>query len=179
MWKLWRFPPLYALAIVLARGFRRRTLMNVGIAAVLAGIVVFVLRRLVISQVTDSLVKTESVKPAAHAVLSIATSRLSEIAGAFIVIGVPLIAAAWFAGPAALAVRGRRTIAPFLREHPDWTYGIVTAIMVLIFVWDPIPSTGKAAGIITYLALALFGTYLLRRQTAQEFPAAPVRAAPG
>jgi hypothetical protein len=172
-------PLLYALAIVLARGFRRRTLMNVGIAAVLAGIFVFVLRSVVISQVTNSLVKTESVKPAAHAVLSIATSRLSEIAGAFIFIGVPLIAAGWFAGPAALAVRGRQAIAPFLREHADWTYGIVAAIMVLIFIWDPIPATGKAAGIIVFLALAFFGTYLLRRQTEQEFPAAPARAAPG
>jgi hypothetical protein len=106
-------------------------------------------------------------------VLSIATSRLSEIAGAFVFIGVPLIAAAWFAGPAHLAVRGRRAIAPFLREHADWSYGIVAAIMALIFVWDPIPATGKAAGILTFLALAFFGMYLLRKQTDEEFPAAP------
>ena len=112
--------------------------------------------------------------------LSIATLRLSEIAGAFIVVGVPLIAAAWFAGPARLAVSGRRSIAPFLREHADWTYGITAAVMALIFIWDPIPATGKPAGIIIFLALALLGTYLLRRQTAEEFPAQPgAGAAPG
>jgi hypothetical protein len=164
-------PLLYALAIVLARGFRRRALLSVGIAAVLTGITVLIGRGIIISQVTNSLVKTESVRPAAHAALSIATLRLSEVAGAFIVVGVPLIAAAWLAGPARLAVRARRAIAPFLREHPDWAYGITAAVMGLIFLWNPIPATGKPAGIIVFLALAFLGTYVLRRQTAAEFPA--------
>lgn len=163
-------PLLYALAIGLARGFRRRTLMSVGIAAVIAGILVFLGRNIMISQVADSLVRTEAVRPAARAVLSIATLRLSEIAGAFVFIGVPLIAAAWFAGPAKLAVRARAAIAPFLREHADWTYAITAVVMALIFAWDPIPATSKAAGIIVLLALAFLGTYLLRRQTAAEFP---------
>ena len=163
-------PLLYALAIWLARGYRRRTLMNVGIAIVFAGVLVFLARTLIVSQVTDSLVKTDSVRPAATAVISIATTMLSEIAGAFVVVGIPLIAAAWFAGPTRLAVRGRRTIAPFLLDHPDWTFGIVAAIMALIFIWQPIPATGTPVGIIVFLALAFLGTVLLRRQTAEEFP---------
>jgi hypothetical protein len=146
-------------------------LLSVGVAAVLTGIAVLIGRGIIISQVTNSLVKTESVRPAAHAALSIATLRLSEVAGAFIVVGVPLIAAAWLAGPARLAVRARRAIAPFLREHPDWAYGITAAVMGLIFLWNPIPATGKPAGIIVFLALAFLGTYVLRRQTAAEFPA--------
>jgi hypothetical protein len=111
-------PLLYALAIWLARGYRRRTLMNVGIAIVFAGVLVFLARTAIVSQVADSLVDTESVRPAAMAVLSIATSMLSEIAGAFVVVGVPLIAAAWFAGPARLAVRARRAIAPYCATSP-------------------------------------------------------------
>ena len=171
-------PLLYALAIFLARARRRQTLMQVGIAIVLAGLVVFAGRAILESQVTDSLVKVEANKPAAEAIMSIATSMLSEIAGAFVIVGVPLIAAAWFAGPARLAVKGRRAIAPFLRDQPGWTYGIVLAIMLLIFIWDPIPATHKLAGIVVFLALALFGTELLRRQTAREFPAAG-RPGPG
>jgi hypothetical protein len=163
-------PLLYALAIALARGYRRRTLMTVGSAIVAAGVLVFLARNILVSQVTDTLIKTESVRPAGHAALSIATSMLAEIAGAFLFVGIPLMAAAWFAGPAKLAVRARREIAPFLRERPEWTYGIVAAIMVLIFIWDPIPATGKLAGIIVFLALAFLGTYVLRRQTATEFP---------
>jgi hypothetical protein len=163
-------PVLYAIAIYLAKGYRRRTLMNVGIGFVTAGVIVFLVRMVVVNQVADSLVKTEAVKPAAHATLSIATSMLSEIAGAFVVIGVPLIAAAWFAGPSRYASRAREFISPFLRERPEWTSAIVAAILLLIFIWNPIPSTGKPAGIIVYSLLAFFGAYLLRRQTAEEFP---------
>jgi len=163
-------PVLYAIAIFLAKGYRRRTLMNVGFGFVIAGVVVFLLRTVVVNQVADSLIKTEAVRPAGHAALSIATSILSEIAGAFVVVGVPLIAAAWFAGPSQYATRARKFIAPFIRERPEWTYGIVAAILLLIFIWDPIPSTGKPAGIIVFSLLAFFGAYLLRRQTAEEFP---------
>jgi len=165
-------PLLYALAIGIARGFRRRTLMSVGIAAVVAGVVVLVGRGIIVSQVTDSLVKNESVRPAAHAVLSIATLRLSEIAGAFIVIGIPLIAAAWLAGPAKYAVRARREIAPFLHQHPGWAYAITVGVMAIVFLWNPIPATGKPAGIIVFLGLALLGMFLLIRQTEEEFPPA-------
>jgi hypothetical protein len=163
-------PLLYALAIFLARARRRQTLMHVGIAIVLAGLIVFAARAILESQLTDSLVKVEANRPAGHAIISIATSMLSEIAGAFVIVGVPLIAAAWFAGPARLAVRARREIAPFLRDQPGWTYGIVIALMLLVFIWNPIPATGKLAGIIVFLALALFGTEVLRRQAAREFP---------
>jgi hypothetical protein len=163
-------PLLYALAILLARGRRRRTLMTVGVAIIFAGVLVLAGRAIIESQVTSSLVKVEANRPAVEAVMSIATGMLSEIAGAFVIIGIPLIAAAWFAGPASLAVKARRAIAPFLRDQPEWTFGIVAFIMLLIFIWGPIPATHKPAGIIVFLALALFGTEVLRRQTAAEFP---------
>jgi len=167
-------PLLYALAIFLARRRRRQTLIQVGASIVFAGVVVFAGRAILQSQVADSLVKVEANRPAAEAVMSIATGMLAEIAGAFVIVGVPLIAAGWFAGPARLAVNARRAIAPFLHDQPGWTYGIVAGIMALIFIWGPIPATHKLAGIIVFLALALFGTELLRRQTAREFPdAAP------
>lgn len=166
-------PLLYALAIFLARRRRRQTLMQVGSAIVFAGLLVLAGRAILQSSVADSLVKVEANRPAAEAVLSIATSMLSEIAGAFVIVGVPLIAAGWFAGPARIATKARRAIAPFLRDQPGWSYGIVAAIMLLIFIWGPIPATHKPAGIIVFLALAFFGTELLRRQTAREFPLVP------
>lgn len=42
-------PPLYALAMWLARGYRRRTLMNVGISIVFAGVLVFLARTVIVS----------------------------------------------------------------------------------------------------------------------------------
>ena len=163
-------PLLYALAIFLARGRRRRTLMNVGFAIVVAGVLVLAAAAILKPAVVNSLVKVNANKPAGNAVVSIATSMLTEIAGAFVVVGVPLIVAAWFAGPAHLAVRGRRAIAPFLRDQPVLAFAIVTVVMALIFIWGPIPAMHRLAGIIVFLALALVGTELLRRQTAAEFP---------
>ncbi|HMD56657.1 MAG TPA: hypothetical protein VKG82_04225 [Solirubrobacteraceae bacterium] len=165
-------PLLYALAIGLARGYRRRTLMTVGIAILAVGVLVYLGRTILVSQVTDALAKSESVRPAAQAAVSIATSMLSEIAGAFIFVAIVLIAAGWFAGPSRWAVAARRAIAPFLREQPELTYGIVAVIMALVFIWQPIPATGKVGGVIVFLVLAFLGTYLLRRQTALEFPGA-------
>ncbi len=171
-------PLLYALAVFLARGRRRRALMTVGIAIVAAGLVVFAARKIVESGVVNSLVKVEANKPAVSSVVSIATSMLAEIAGAFVFVGVPLIAAAWFAGPARLAVRMRRAIAPFLRDHPVATFGIVAALLLLIFIWGPIPATHRPAGIIVFTVLAMLGTAVLRQQTAREFPNARIGAAP-
>lgn len=167
-------PLLYVLAIFLARGRRRRTLMTIGFAIILAGVVVLAGRGLIRSNAADTLVKNDANKPAAEAVLTIATSMLGEIAGAFVIVGIPLVLAAWFAGPAKIATAGRRAIAPFLRDEPVWTFVIVIAVMLAIFVWQPIPATGRIAGMIVFLVLALLGTEVLRRQTIEEFP----RAAP-
>ena len=84
-----------------------------------------------------------------------------------------MIAAAWFAGPARLAMRMRRAIAPFLRDSPELTFGIVAALLLLIFIWGPIPATHRPAGIIVFTALAMLGTAVLRAQTAREFPDPP------
>lgn len=166
-------PLLYALAVFLAHGRRRRTLMTVGIAIVAAGLIVFAARKILESGVTNSLVNSDADRSAAGAVVSIATSMLSEIAGAFLFVGIPLIAAAWFAGPARLAMRMRRAIAPFLRDSPEITFGIVAALLLLIFIWGPIPATHRPAGIIVFTALAMLGTAVLRAQTAREFPDPP------
>ena len=40
----------------------------------------------------------------------------------------------------------------------------------MIFIWQPIPATGTPIGIVVFMALALLGTEVLRRQTAVEFP---------
>jgi hypothetical protein len=61
-------PLLYALAIFLAGGRWRRTLMTVGFAIVAAGPVVFAARKIVESGVTNPLVKSEDNRRAANAV---------------------------------------------------------------------------------------------------------------
>ncbi len=170
LWLTILVPILFALAILLARGHRRRTLMTVGFAAVFAGVLVFLGRSLLESQVPGSLTHDASLQATIAAVVSINTGLLAEVAGAVVFVGTVLVLAAWFAGPARPCAATRRAMAPFLREHPVGTYGITLAVMTLVFLWDPIPATGKPAGIIVFTVLALVGTEVLRRQTAREFP---------
>ncbi|HEY2770760.1 MAG TPA: hypothetical protein VGI87_09340 [Solirubrobacteraceae bacterium] len=161
-------PLLFVLAMVLAAGRRRTILMDIGFMFILAGVLVLLGRVLLIHGIVNSLVRVEANKPAAGDVVSIATTELKEIADACIVVGIPFVLAAWFAGPMKWAVAGRRLIAPFMREHPAWAFGTVTIVMALIFIWQPIPATGTLAGVIVFLVLAFLGTEVLRQQVIRE-----------
>jgi hypothetical protein len=170
LWLTILVPLLYLAAIALAGGRRRHTLMSVGFGGIIAGVIALLGRSLLVSQGTGALTHDASLKATVSAVISIATGTITEIAGGCIVIGLALVVAAWFAGPSRFARPMREAIAPFLRERPVETYGIVLGLMVLVFIINPIPATGKPAGIIVFLILAMFGTYLLREQTQREFP---------
>ena len=172
LWLVVLVPLLYALALFLAAGHRRRTLMAIGFSGVFAGVVVLLGRSILESQIAGSLTTDASLQATIRDVYVIASSILADVAGAVIVGGVVLVAAAWFAGPARIARTSREAIAPFLREQPVASYAITLGVMALIFIWNPLPATGKPAGIIVFTLLALVGTEVLIRQTAQEFPEA-------
>jgi Short C-terminal domain len=177
LWLTILCPLLYALAIVLAPGHRRRTLMTIGFAAIFAGVIVLFTRRVLENQIPPALTDDSSLRPAIRATIVISTGLLGEVATAVIFIGVILVIAAWFAGPGRFPRAAREAIAPFLRERPVPTYAITLGLLALLFIWDPIPATGTPAGIITFTVLALFGTEVLRRQTFVEFPDARSGAA--
>ncbi len=128
-------------------------------------------RALLVREVTNSLVRDASVRPAAHATVSIATSVLATIAGAVILIAAVMIVGALLAGPARPAVEARRWMAPFMRAWPAAVFAIAAAILLLIFIWQPIPATGEPIGMLVFGALAAAGVEALRRQTIREFPA--------
>jgi hypothetical protein len=169
---------LYALAVILARGFRRRALMHTGAAIVFAGVLVFLVRTLLVNHLANAVVADASLRPAVTATLGVATELLSEMAGAAVLIGLVLVLAAWVAGPAREAVAIRRFIAPTFREHPVRAYAVVIGILALIFIWQPIPATGNWYGILIFTVLALVGTEVLRRQMATEFVPGSARGGP-
>jgi hypothetical protein len=163
-------PLLYLLAIGLARGRRRRAVMSVGFGMVTAGLMVLLGRAIMESQVPASLVADASVRPAATAVVSIATSMLAEIAGGLVLFGALAIIAAWLAGPADVPVALRRVLAPHLRNHPVPSYGIAIAVIGLVLIARPLEALGTLIGAFVFAALGLLGTALLRQQAASEFP---------
>jgi len=177
LWLTILCPLLYALAVFLAPGRRRRTLMTIGFSALFAGLLVLFARRVLENQIPLSLTDDTSLRPAIRATIAISTGLLKEVATGVMFVAIILIIAAWFAGPGRLPRTGREAIAPFLRERPVPTFAITLGLLALLFLWNPIPATGTPAGIITFIVLALIGTEVLRRQTALEFPEARSGAA--
>jgi hypothetical protein len=163
-------PVLWVLAMVLAPGRRRRTLLSIGFSMVIAGLIGVAGRHILQTAITNSIANNDASRDAVRATIAIGTQILAEIAIAFIFVGVIVSIAAWFAGPARFATAGRRAIAPFLRERPGWTYAIVGLALLVFFIWQPIHSAGTPVGIVVYTVLAFLGTEVLRRQTAEEFP---------
>ena len=167
---------LFALAVYLARGRRHQTLIAVGVAFIGAGLVVVVARGIIGTKVVDSLANTEAVRPAAQAAWSIGTSVLADIAWSVVLIGIPLILAGLLAGSTHTAIHLRRLMAPYLRDRPDITFGTVAFFLLLLFWWGPIVATKTFTGVLIIIVLAIFGTEMLRRLTAKEFPDAHTKA---
>jgi hypothetical protein len=167
---------MFALAVYLARGRRRQTLIEVGAAFIGAGLVVVVARGIIGTKVVSSLATTEAIRPAANAAWSIGTSVLADVAWSVVLIGIPLILAGLLAGPTRAATSLRHLMAPYLRDRPDITFGALGLILLLLFAWGPIVATKSLIGILVIIVLAVLGTETLRRQTAQEFPDAHTRA---
>ena len=163
---------LLALAVFLARGRRRETLLEAGGVLIVAGLLVLIARRVAGPQVVDSLAATDGVRPAVEHAYGISTGLLRDVAQATVILGVPIVLAAWLAGPQRLAVDARRHLAPFLREHPGLAYGAVAAVWVLIVAWGPLPATRSPIPVLAMVGLSMAGLEVLRRQTAAEFPPA-------
>jgi hypothetical protein len=161
---------LFALAVYLARGRRRKTLITVGCAFIGAALVVLVVRSAAGHTVSNSLAATSSVKPAVEAAYTIGTSVLSDIAWSTILAGMVIVLAGIFAGPTRVATSARRFLAPYLRERPDIAYGVALLLLALLFLWGPIVATRTFTGILIITVLGFFGMYMLRRQTVLEFP---------
>ena len=161
---------LYALAVFLAHGHRRRTLMWVGWSLVFAGLLVLLGRKIGQGQLVSAITTDASIEPAANDAYSVATSLLVQVASASIIIGIPVILSAWFAGPARWAVAGRRFLAPHFRERPGLAYWITAALLALVFIWGPIPATRNPLEMLLFTILAFVGAHVLRNQIAEEFP---------
>jgi len=117
VWLLVLVLVLYALAIYLAKGVRRRTLRNVGFALVLVGVVVLVVRRVAGNYAIDALT-SPTYRGTVHDVWLIGSSILGEIGRATILYGLVAAAGAILAGPTAWALAARRFVAPTLNRRP-------------------------------------------------------------
>ncbi len=160
---------LYALAIYLARGWRREALRACGVSFIVVGILVLVARSIAGSFVIDSLATTDSVRPAVEAVWAIATSLLTGEGIAMIGYGIAIILGAWLAGRTATATELRREITPLLTER-RWGYAVLLAIVLLVFWWNPTQGTNRLLPSLALIVLMVAGFEALRGQAMRDFP---------
>jgi hypothetical protein len=173
---------LLALAVYLAHGSRRTMLEAVGFALLSVGVLLLIIRRFVGDAIVESLVKTESSKPAVHAIWLIETDLLRDIALALVLYGLFALIAGIVAGPSRLAVGLRRWLAPTWRDRPVLVW-LVAGLLFLVFIaWGPSGGGRRLLGVVILAALLALGLEVWRRQTLREFPEdgeAPTPAAPG
>lgn len=160
---------LMALAIFLARGWRREALRAAGFGLIFAGIAALVARSLAGDALTESLAKSESVKPAISATWDISTSLMVDAASATILYGIVLVFSAWLGGETRLATGTRRVLAPYLRE-PAIAYSGLALIVLLLLAWQPTPAFHRLIPTLILIVLLVFGVEMLRRRTEREFP---------
>jgi Short C-terminal domain len=163
---------LAAVAVYLARDRRRTTVRGLAVGMLVMGIVLLVGIQLVGNLVVDSLVKFDSVKPAAHDAWSIYTSLLAESAAAGIAIGILGLVWAWLAGPAGLPARIRRAFAPAFRQHVPATHLTLATLILLVLLVQPVGTPRRTVGVVAVAVLAFIGLEALRRQAVSEHPEA-------
>jgi hypothetical protein len=161
---------LLALAVYLARGSRRTMLEAVGFALLIVGILLLIIRRFVGDAIVNSLVQTESSKPAVHAIWLIETDLMRDIALALLFYGLFALVAGILAGPSRPAVAIRRWLAPTWRERPVLVWISATALFLVFIAWGPSGGSRRLLGVLVLAALLALGLEVWRRQTVAEFP---------
>ena len=167
---LWAVPiALWAIALWLADGRRRDILRMIGFAAILAGLLVVVVKRVVGSILVDELATTESVEVAAADAWDIVTGLLRDGGLTLMGIGVLLLVAVWIAGPSRYATGTRKWLAPHI-ARPELAFGGAAALLALLVWWGPTAQTQRWQLILVTAVVLALGVEVLRRQTAKEFP---------
>jgi hypothetical protein len=173
---------LYALAIYLAHGWRRRLLGATGASLVFVGLVIASLRHFLGTAIVDSLVKTAANRHPVSVIWAIETSVLRDIAVILVVYGALVLLATALAGPNRPAVAFRRWLAPSFRHHPIVVWLVALAVFLILLAWGPTAGDRRLLGVALLAVTAAIAIEALRRQTLREFPEDPrpaVSKAPG
>jgi hypothetical protein len=168
---LWLVPlALWALAIWLARGRRRREVRAVAISIICAGVLVLLIRSLAGGYNVDAIAGTGGEETAEHA-WAILTALLADGGRTLVGMGIVALAGVWLVGPSTRAVAVRHRVAPYL-EQPEYAFGAGAAALVLLAWWGPTEQTRRFGWILVVAALLACGIELLRIVTAREEAAA-------
>jgi hypothetical protein len=158
---------LFALAVWLARGFRRRALLWSAIGILIATIILVFVRRELGTQIVDSLVTDVTVRPALITAWYIGTDVLGTINWTLFIIAAVLGAGLWLAGQGRISTRVRTRLAPWIVD-PYYAFGVPAALLLILIVWGPLPVFQKFIPVLIIAVLSAIGIEALRRFTIAE-----------
>jgi hypothetical protein len=145
-------------------------ILGVGVALVVAGLLVLTVRRLGGQYVINKSVDAGGNQEVAQEVWRIATGLLRSIAGAGVVVGVLFVLAGWVAGGTRWALATRRFLAPALADHVGLVLGAVAIVLFALLAAGLLPAAGSLWAVVLYAVLAGAGVLALRRQVEHEAP---------
>lgn len=158
---------LWAIAIWLVGGRRRKEVRAIAVGIILAGILVLVVRRVAGTYLVDNLTSSESVRPSLSAFWSILSDGLAEAAWSVIAIGVVAAIGVWLTGEGARAGAARRWLAPWMaRTDLAW---LVFAVLLVLVLW--VLPLHRFVLYLILAVLAVVGFEVLRRQIVSEYEA--------
>ena len=178
-WLLIAVVAVWALAVYLARGQRRKTLLVTTGCLIGVGLLVLLGRRLVGNLVVEQVVADPTYRPAASAVWAIASDVLQNAAIASIFFGAIALAGLLLLGGGRRATSARRWLAPFMRDNPAVVWGLWALVVLLVLLFGPSSATRGLVTIVIIVVLAALGLWALRREILREFPDATRPAGDG
>jgi hypothetical protein len=158
-------------AVALGGGMRRVVVRRQSWSLVVIGVVFLVALSIGGGYLIDSIVKTVSIRPAAHDVWSIYTSILHDASISLIVVGAIGVLWAWLSGPATRAIWVRQRVGPTARDHAALLHGGLALVLVILLVWGPVGHNTRVITTLILVALAFTGMETWRRQTVRELTA--------
>lgn len=155
---------LAAVAIEVARGARRSTLLAVGITLVGSAFFALVLQRLAGLAFVEAVTDGGPTKDAAEATWRIASDLLVALCVVVIVIGLVVVLGAWLVGPGRRATQVRAFLRPRVVRHPALIYGGVAVVYLAAVAWGPLTAFARVWPVLLLAALLAVGLIVLHRR---------------
>lgn len=170
---------LYAAAIALAQGWRRRAARGVGVSIVGAGLLILVVLRIGGNRLLDSVVQVESNRSTAQVVWRVSSSLMRDIGWTLAAIGLLVIALSVIAGAGRLATGFRRAVGPAVVRQPGIRWGLAAVTFLLLLMWAPLRLFDTWWGMFAVAALVVVGVEAFARLCEHELAEAgePAEAA--
>ena len=128
---------LYALAVYLAHGRRRRALGTIGWSLAGVGVVVLLAQAVARRVLLDAFVENPADRSVADVTLGVATGLLRQMGWAALIYGILITAFAWLLGDHRWATAVRRTLTPVFDLSVGAVAGGTAVLLLAVWAWSP------------------------------------------